>query len=275
VKLRVRMLAIAGALLLPLSNASAATPAADTPSTTDPRIAAMKANPRGPFARIRWFCKDGSLLPPEPDACKPHGGGAQHGEWSDDTKALRAAGYAIANVYADLDIAALLASDSLTSTLAQMAIERFLLRQDDGWILRRARTYRGAFQVEGERKGALALLQALAARPEWAGGSRFLGLRTLAALLPHGADTPSARQVRQVSSALAQREPDFFPLRNKIHAAPTAADAAAVRAYAAGLADAALADEFHALASAIDSLYTVSSAATLRGLDEGSAALVA
>ena len=35
----------------------------------------MKTNSRGPFARIRWFCNDGSILPPKSYACKDHDGG--------------------------------------------------------------------------------------------------------------------------------------------------------------------------------------------------------
>ena len=65
--------------------------AAEQPDNTALRgwIAEMKASPRGPFARIRWFCKDGTMLPPTPYACEPHGGGSQHGEWTDRVKQLR------------------------------------------------------------------------------------------------------------------------------------------------------------------------------------------
>ncbi|MEJ2256391.1 MAG: hypothetical protein P8X98_05195 [Woeseiaceae bacterium] len=52
-------------------------------------IEQMKEAERGPFERLRWFCSDGSVLPPEPYACKDHGGGHQHGEWNDRTEALR------------------------------------------------------------------------------------------------------------------------------------------------------------------------------------------
>ncbi len=55
-------------------------------------IEEMKAAERGPFERIRWFCNDGTVLPPKAYACEPHGGGHQHGEWSDRTVELRAAG---------------------------------------------------------------------------------------------------------------------------------------------------------------------------------------
>ena len=35
-----------------------------------------------------------------------------------------------------------------------MLIEHFLINADDGWILRKARFYRGALQDEDERAGA-------------------------------------------------------------------------------------------------------------------------
>ena len=66
-------------------------------------IEEMKASERGPFLRLRWFCKDGSVLPPQSGACASHGGGWQHGEWSPRTQALRAQGYLVANLLAGLD----------------------------------------------------------------------------------------------------------------------------------------------------------------------------
>ena len=38
-------------------------------------IAQMKGDPRGPFSAVRWYCKDGSVLPPRPNACSGRGGG--------------------------------------------------------------------------------------------------------------------------------------------------------------------------------------------------------
>lgn len=228
---------------------------ADEPRTTDYAawIGEMKSAPRGPFARIRWFCADGSVLPPEPGACAEHGGGAQHGEWSPRTRRLREAGYAIANVYADLDVQALLNRPDVRTTLAQMLIEPYLVAADDGWILRRARFYRGAFQEEGERAGVTRLLEAMAARPRYRGPD-FLLLRSAAGALDHGRDQASALAVRRQSAALAESHPAFLPLRHKIHGRPTADDAARVRDFAAGL-DAAAAAPFLELAAEIDALF--------------------
>lgn len=215
-------------------------------------IEAMKSDPRGPFDQIRWFCKDGAILPPAPGACRPHGGGHQHGQWSAATKQLRADGYRIANFFADLDIDALLQADGTYAPLAQMLVERFLVEIDDGWILRRARYYRGAFQEEDERSGARTLLLTLIARAEWT-GFRYLLLRTMAGLVPHGPETASIKEVRQLAATLSERDPGFASLRNKIHGRLARSDAQAVEAYAEALPAARrtdyrrLADELRAL----------------------------
>ena len=66
-------------------------------------VSDMKKSSRGPFKHIRWFCADGSLQQPKEYACKEHGGGVQHGEWIDQVKRLRAGGYFIATVFADIE----------------------------------------------------------------------------------------------------------------------------------------------------------------------------
>ncbi|HMM74846.1 MAG TPA: PEP/pyruvate-binding domain-containing protein [Gammaproteobacteria bacterium] len=231
---------------------SFAATAADNPAGRA-AIEAMKADPRGPFDQIRWFCKDGAVLMPTPGACKPHGGGHQHGQWSARTRELRAQGYRIANFFADLDLEALLAADRSDAPLAQMLVERFLVEADDGWILRRARYYRGAFQEEDERRGARELLLSLAGRAEWL-DFRYLPLRTAAGLLPHGPETASIKEVRQLAATLSDRDPAFKFLRNKIHGRLARADAEAVEDYAANLPEARRAD-YLGLAAQIRALF--------------------
>ena len=130
-------------------------------------VEAMKDAPRGPFLRIRWFCNDGTILAPESYACEPHGGGSQHGEWTEQTKQLRADGFYIANILADLDETKLLTGADGARQFHQILIEKFLIGIDDGWILRQARYYRGALQEEGERAGARLLLETLAGDAYW------------------------------------------------------------------------------------------------------------
>jgi hypothetical protein len=213
----------------------------------------MKAAERGPFAQIRWFCNDGTVLPPKAYACEPHGGGYQHGEWSEQTRELRQHGYLVANLLAGLQPDDFLADPAVSDLLAQLLIERYLVSADDGWIFRRALFYRGAIQEEDEREGALALLTGMASRQEWI-GPRFAVLRVAARMLPHGKDSASVQKVRQLSASLSDRDDGFKPLRAKIHGAPAAGDAERVRAYAAELPDSKRAP-YLALAEEIDRVY--------------------
>ncbi|HLB30647.1 MAG TPA: pyruvate phosphate dikinase, partial [Gammaproteobacteria bacterium] len=140
-------------------------------------IEVMKTAPRGPFKQIRWFCNDGEVLPPGPNVCDDRGGGTQHGEYTDQVKWMRADGYYVANILADIKADAFLADPAHLDRLTQTLIEQFLIAIDDGWILRRARFYRGALQEEGERRAARRLLYKMAERREWL-EQRYLLLRT-------------------------------------------------------------------------------------------------
>ncbi|MBW2373327.1 MAG: phosphoenolpyruvate synthase, partial [Deltaproteobacteria bacterium] len=126
-------------------------------------IQVMKASPKGPFARIRWFCADGTVHPPKPYPCGERGGGIQHGEWNDHAVALREADYQIANVLGDLQGEAYVGDTADLEGLKQILLERFLMGFDDGWIFQQALSYRGAFQIEDELAGADRILQAIVA----------------------------------------------------------------------------------------------------------------
>jgi hypothetical protein len=254
-----RVLLLTGTLL---AGTLAAQPARMDDSIYREWINAMKTAERGPFARIRWFCKDGSVLPPQPYGCLDKGGGSQHGEWSEPARALRDAGYRIANIYSDLDIEGLMAQPLWRTELAQMLIEQFLIKTQDGWILHRARFYRGALQEEGERAGAQRLLLYLA-NPVMSNNSSFLQLRTAASLLPHGQDTPSAKSIRQLAAAIADADPGFIGLRNKIHIRPEAADVGQVMDYAAATRYPDLNTRLLELADQITALHTIDTAAIL------------
>ena len=171
----------------------------------------MKTNSRGPFARIRWFCNDGSILPPKPYACKDHDGGVQHGEWTDRVKRLRANGYYIANILASLDPSLITNAQGHSDLYNQILIEKFLIAADDGWIFRKARYYRGAVQAENETAMARELLLGLAGKDIW-NLRGFIPLRIGANLLDHGVETTSVAKVRQQSLALSEKDKGFLPL---------------------------------------------------------------
>ena len=214
----------------------------------------MKAAERGPFSRIRWFCNDGTVLPPQSYACKDHEGGYQHGEWNKKTLEMRKQGYLVANLLAGMDAGQFIEEPDFGNAFAQILIERFLVSVDDGWILRRALFYRGAIQEEDERAAARKLLEEMASRPEWI-GPRFPALRVGVRMLPHGVNSASIQKVRQLSASLSDKDAGFKPLRAKIHGSPGAEDAQNVREYAQGIGDESKRQPYLELADEIDSIY--------------------
>ena len=217
-------------------------------------IVQMKQAPRGPFSRIRWFCKDGEVLPPRPYACREHGGGSQHGEWNAHTQELRRQGYLIANVLSDLPQEYFQQRPEDSDLLNQILIEQFLIATNDGWILRKARYYRGALQAEGELRGARALLIALLGDPRWRTRG-FAPIRLAARLLPHGRENRSVAEIRELSADLSRRDPGFMPLRNKIHVRPQASDARMVNDYLARVHDPQLRSDYERLVALIEEVY--------------------
>ena len=241
-------------LLIPPAHASTAGAATDRAEIYAEWIEEMKASPRGPFDAIRWFCEDGTVLPPKAYACQPHGGGHQHGRYSERTQEIRKAGYAIATLLAGIEPQEFVDDPEFLDIWPQMIVERYLFAADDGWIMRRAISYRGAIQEEDERDGGRRLLLELASRPDWI-GTRFASLRLGARFLPHGEPSASAQKVRQVSASLSEQDEKFMSLRAKIHGSPDHRDATRVRSYAAGVQDPELKQKYLDLAADIDEVY--------------------
>ena len=217
-------------------------------------VEAMKTASRGPFKRIRWFCNDGEILPPEPYACVPHGGGIQHGEWSDQTRAIRAAGYPIANVLGEYARDADAANGVDRALLKAILLERFLINRDDGWIFRRARFYRGALQREDEARGESALVRRFATvlDPQTLD---YLLLWEATRLLPGGGGVDVLVKLRNLATRIHESDEGFAQWRSKLHAAPTAADAQGVREYAQAQGAAELQPDYAELAATIDRLF--------------------
>ncbi len=194
-------------------------------------IEKMKMQRRGPFKRIRWFCKDGTILPPKPYACRGHDGGVQHGEWTDQIKQLRQHNYLIANLLADLSPEAFFARPDWDNHLKQIILEQFMREADNGWIFRRVPYYKGALQTEDENWHGHSLLLGLLQQPELR-GRYFLLLREAVRFLPHGHDSPPLTAMRQLAQRIGEQDTGFAPLRIKLHSQPEPADAVRVRRYA-------------------------------------------
>ncbi len=218
-------------------------------------IDSMKTAQRGPFARIRWFCVDGTVLPPGEGACREHGGGIQHGEWNTRAQAIRNQGYLVATLLADMKTLDFVGPNPHLDDLRQILLEQFLIMNDDGWVFRQARFYRGALQVEDERAGARQLLLAMVEDPDWRDPSRYLLLREAARLLPVSAEPPVATKVRQLAVEISDVDPAFQILRIKIHGLPDAKDPQRVRDYATKQGVPEIAGKYQELAKQLDTLY--------------------
>ena len=215
----------------------------------------MKASPRGPFKGINWFCNDGTIQSPEPYSCRDHGGGVQHGDWSDRTKTLRSEGYYIATILAGINADEIIRHPGFESILKQMIMEQFLIEADDGWIFRRARFYRGALQEEGEKKGGRNLLLALLQEPQWK-TDRFLVLREAVRGLPHDRQGAPLTEMRQLTLSIAEKDESFHDIRTKIHVRPDAQDAKRVRTYASTEGISEMSAEYAKLAQLIEAVYS-------------------
>ncbi len=240
-------------VVLVAGDAAAATPDA---ATLRSWVQKMKTRSRGPFQHIRWFCNDGTIQLPKEYACREHDGGVQHGEWTDRVKTLRANGYFIANVFADVRAPELLQDPRHPDIVKQMVLEQFLIEADDGWIFRRARYYRGALQTEDETYAGRELLQALVSDPAWR-ENRFMVLREAVRFIPHGRQGAPITEMRQLSRTIAENDPDFETLRIKLHVHPELADAQKVKDYAAQQGKPELAKDYAHLKEIIEQVFKV------------------
>ncbi len=185
-------------------------------------ISDFKEDARGPFQAIRWFCPDGSVIGARERCSQP--GGIQHALPKDVVSRLQLRnGVYLAQILAGTVNEAFLDEKNYFSRLKQYQLEQFLIGVDDGWILRKARFYRGAYQAEDEEAWGKQFLQ-------WALGrdalvaARFFTLREAARDIPHEAADNLVQRIRAVSREISDEYPAFLDLRVKIHGQPTASD---------------------------------------------------
>ena len=192
----------------------------------------FRTNPRGPFHRIRWFCKDGTEHPPSPPPCADRGGGVQHASLSAEAMRLEKWNLDVGTVLASGKVDDWIDADRDHHRLKQLVLERYLEEVNGGWIYRRAYSYRGAHQIEDEEKAGRALLIRLLSDPEWLRRRSFLAAR-VAETVPHGVRNRQVREIRNLAKSIADEDGRFQTLRAKIHSAPGDEDLAAVEAFVA------------------------------------------
>ena len=114
--------------------------------------------------------------------------------------------------------------------LKQYQLNNYLTAVDDGWILERARYYRGAFQIEDEEAWGREFFRWLLDGEDVLREQYYLIVQA-ARDIPHRGDTDLNQRIRAVSKEIADDYAAFMELRIKIHGRPGAEDARAVRAF--------------------------------------------
>lgn len=191
-------------------------------SALTPLVAALKKDPKGPYKAIRWFCNDGRLLTP-PETCGDSGG-LQRALYKDTIVTLQKNhNLWLGQILTTTDTTAFLDSANDFSRLKQYAVDQYLQENDDGWILRRGRFYRGAIQVEDEERWGRMFLLHLLGRKDLL-QNRFLLCREAVRVVPHRANDRTLEKVRWLSKQIADSVISFNDIRIKLHGQPDRSD---------------------------------------------------
>lgn len=197
---------------------------AQTPdfSLIQSKVEAFKKDVKGPYQQIMWFCPDGSRVPPI-ERC-PEKGGMQRATYKPWVESLgKEHNIFLGQILAATDKSAFLDEKNQYSRLKQYQLENYLENIDNGWILQKAKFYRGAFQDEDENKWGGEFLTWVLTEKKLEQTNFFL-LRQAFKDIPHKADNQNIRKVRSLSMEIADSYPSFMNLRIKIHGQPEAGD---------------------------------------------------
>ena len=185
-------------------------------------VQAFKQDPRGPYQAIRWFCPDGSIIVPQARCGEP--GGIQHALDKDVVVRLqRQNGVFLGQILSGTPNDAFLDEANHYARLKQYQLEKYLQAVDDGWILRRARYYRGAIQAEDEEAWGRTFLSWALDQDDLLNAQYFM-LREAARDLPHTSANNAVMQSRALSKTVADAYPAFMDIRVKIHGQPDITD---------------------------------------------------
>ncbi|PHN04699.1 PEP/pyruvate-binding domain-containing protein [Flavilitoribacter nigricans] len=192
-------------------------------------VAKYQSDIRGPFKDIRWFCKDGSVIPPK-EKC-PEPGGVQRARYKDEVAALAKNQHIfIGQILSNTPKEDFWDAANQHARLKQYQVEKYLRAVDDGWIWRKAQFYRGAVQVEDEENWGVEFFQWLL-NDQQVWEEDFFLVRQAAKDIPHQGDNNRSQTVRALSKEISDTYLPFQDLRVKIHGQPEAADIQRVRGF--------------------------------------------
>jgi hypothetical protein len=227
-----RMMRLVPTILLSIASAVAQAPIPEltTAEKTEALklIAEIRANPRGPYGTIHWYCRDGRIL----DVNTPCGGkgGFQHASASPSAERLAQLNFDVAQMLAGMSFEQFFDEKRNHFWLREIIAINYLTNRADGWIYAKTYARRGVRQSEDEDSQGQKLLSELLRQHEWVNRNYLLAMLTVANT-SHGVDTGRLREIRALSASLANAEPSFQPLRGKIHSKPDAGDIARVEQF--------------------------------------------
>lgn len=194
------------------------------------QIQEYKKDPRGPYKRIQWFCKDGTMREPK-DPCPEKIGGNQHASYKDEVKALAAKHHLFfGEILTGTPVEAFLDQQNYFSRLKQYQMNKYLQSVDDGWIQQKSQFYRGAVQSEDEEEWGIDFYHQILKDDRFVEANYYLLKQSLRDI-PHDGDSNLAQDMRSLSKSLADAYSPFMDLRIKIHGNPTKADIPAVQQF--------------------------------------------
>ena len=195
------------------------------------QIATFKNELRGPYKDIRWFCKDGSVLPPKEPCPKEIGPGVQHARYKDVVENIANKNHVfLGQILAYTTNQEFWDSQNQNSRLKQYQLDKYLRSVDDGWILQKAQYYRGAVQVEDEEAWGVDFYKWLLTGDISITNNFFL-IRQSLKDIPHKGDDNVAQLMRSQSKVLSDLFPQFMDLRVKIHGQPEFTDIEKVKQF--------------------------------------------
>ncbi len=194
-------------------------------------IESYKNDVRGPYYRIKWFCKDGTIREPKDPCPDDIGGGIQHASFKESTLKLRNTNHLFfGDILADTDFDSFLDKKNDFSRLKQYQLGKYLASVDDGWVLRKGQYYRGAIQSEDEQAWGKDFFIKLLKDDTFLEKYYYLIRQTLKDI-PHNGDTNISQDMRSESKILSDEIPSFMDIRIKIHGKPESSDIKLVENY--------------------------------------------
>jgi len=192
-------------------------------------VARYKSDARGPYKDIRWFCVDGTTVTPDLRCSEP--GAVQRARYKDEVISLANK----KNVFLGQILSTTLFPDfwdvqNFNSRLKQYQLEKYLRSVDNGWVLRKAQHYRGAFQAEDEDAWGLEFFNWLLAGDSTLTTNFFI-IREAVKSIPHNENSNLVQDIRAVSKTIAEIYPAFMNIRVKIHGQPEQTDLGNVVAF--------------------------------------------